>query len=162
MPDVLCLRPRDDFTRLGVIPPATLSVRYLDPGDIGLGCAMLTADALVIPAVGQAPATSLFEHSTVRMVQVTGAGADRVNGDGLAALGIHLSNAPGGSANAVAEYVIATVSALLRRLPGSTDAIRNGHCARHRAMIISSGLDEIAGLTVGIVGLGNIGRVVAA
>lgn len=162
MPEVLCLRPQDDFTRLGVVPPATLSVRYLDPGDAGLGRAMLTADALVIPAVGQPLATSLFEHSTVRMVQVTGAGVDRVNGDDLAALGIHLANAPGGSANAVAEYVIAAVSALLRRFPGCTDAIRTGHYSRHRAMIISSGLDEIGGLTVGIVGLGAIGRVVAA
>ena len=162
MTEVLCLRPRDDFTRLGVVPPANLSVRYLDPGDAGLGRAMLTAKALVIPAVGQPLATSLFEHSAVRMVQVTGAGVDRVNGDDLAALGIHLANAPGGSANAVAEYVIATVSALLRKLPGSTDAIRTGHYARHRAGIISSGLDEIGGLTVGIVGLGAIGQVVAA
>lgn len=162
MPEVLCLRPQDDFTRLGVVPPETLSVRYLDPGDTGLGRAMLTADALVIPAVGQSLATSLFEHSTVRMVQVTGAGVDRVNGDDLAALGIHLANTPGGSANAVAEYVIATVSAFLRQLPGSTDAIRSGHYARLRARIISSGLDEIGGLTVGIVGLGTIGQVVAA
>ena len=162
MPEVLCLRPQDDFTRLGVVPPATLSVRYLDPGNAGLGRAMVDADALVIPAVGQPLATSLFEHSAVRMVQVTGAGVDRVNGDDLAALGIHLANAPGGSANAVAEYVIATVSLFVRKLPGSTDAIRTGHYARHRERIISSGLDEIGGLTVGIVGLGAIGRVVAA
>lgn len=161
MPEVLCLRPRDDFTRLGVVPPATLSVRYLDPSDAGLGRAMLTADALVIPAVGRPPATSLFEHSAIRLVQVTGAGVDRVNVDDLAALGISLANTPGGSANAVAEYVIAAVSAFLRQLPGCTDAIRAGHYARHRARIISSGLDEIAGLTVGIVGLGAIGQVVA-
>jgi len=36
MNDVLCLRPEADFARLGVLPPASLTVTYLKPDDASL------------------------------------------------------------------------------------------------------------------------------
>lgn len=52
MPDVLCLRPEEDFTKIGVIPPAGLTITYTDPGDARLPVLLQRAEALVIPAVG--------------------------------------------------------------------------------------------------------------
>ena len=77
--DVLCLRPEADFQRVLALPPATLRVVYRGPGDSDVPTFMKMAQALVVPAVGPTLAESLFEGATVRFVQVTGAGLDRLN-----------------------------------------------------------------------------------
>src|SRR5262249_57754776 len=76
--NVLCLRPEADFARLGVLPPPSLTVTYLKPDDPSLGQRMKVTQALVIPAVGPKLSASLFEGSALRLVQVTGAGLDRL------------------------------------------------------------------------------------
>src|SRR5688500_19597602 len=77
--DVLCLRPEADFARAGVTPPAQLTVAYRKPDDPQLAAAIREARALVIPAVGGRLPGSLFEGSSVKLVQVTGAGVDRLD-----------------------------------------------------------------------------------
>lgn len=161
MPEVICLRPLEDFAKAGVVPPKALSIRAMAPESRELAEAMRSADALVIPAVGRTLATELFAGSAIRLVQVTGAGVDRVDGAGLARLGIAVAGVPGGSALAVAEYVVATAVALMRSLPGSTAAIRAGDYKNIRDRMIRCGLSQLAGLTVGVVGYGIIGQAAA-
>ena len=161
MPDVICLRPLDDFAWVGVILPEALDIRAMEPESPELGEAMRSAKALVLPAVGPALQTGLFAGSAIRLVQVTGAGIDRVDGAALAGLGIAVAGVPGRSALAVAEFVVATVSTLLRRLPESTAAIRAGEYMDIRGRMIRCGLNQFAGLTVGVVGFGIIGRATA-
>ncbi len=72
MNDVLCLRPEADFARLGVLPPASLTVTYLKPDDPSLTQHIKAAQALVIPAVGPKLAVALFEGSALLLIQVTG------------------------------------------------------------------------------------------
>jgi len=57
--NVLCLRPEADFARLGVLPPASLTVTYLKLDDPSLAQRMKPAQALVIPAVGPKLSASL-------------------------------------------------------------------------------------------------------
>ena len=161
MPEVICLRPLEDFANAGVALPKALSIRAMAPESRELAEAMRSAEALVIPAVGPALATELFAGSAIRLVQVTGAGVDRVDGAGLARLGIAVAGVPGSSALAVAEYVVATAVALLRFLPGSTAAIRAGDYENVRDRMIRCGLSQLAGLTVGVVGYGIIGQATA-
>ncbi len=161
MPDVICLRPLDDFAKVGVVLPEALDIRAMDPESPELGEAMRSARALVLPAVGPALQTGLFAGSAIRLVQVTGAGIDRVDSAALAGLGIAVASVPGRSALAVAEFVVATVSTLLRRLPESTAAIRAGEYMDIRGRMIRCGLNQFAGLTVGVVGFGIIGRATA-
>ena len=161
MPDVVCLRPLEDFANVGVVPPRALSIRAMEPESQELAEAMRSAEALVIPAVGPALDTELFAGSAIRLVQVTGSGVDRVDGTALAGLGIAVAGIPGRSAMAVAEYVVATVAALLRFLPGSTAGIRAGDYMNVRDRMIRSGLDQLAGLTVGVVGHGIVGQATA-
>lgn len=159
--DVLCLRPRADFTRIGVEPPAALSIDYRDPGDPALRSLLAEARALLIPAVGPALPGALFEGSRLALVQVTGAGVDRLDAAAMKRLGIPVANVPGGSNAAVAEYVVTTASTLLRRFAWADREIKAGRYKEFRARMVADNLAGLQGLRAGIVGLGTIGMAVA-
>jgi phosphoglycerate dehydrogenase-like enzyme len=158
---VLCLRPMADFARAGALPPAALDVRYHAPDDPLVPGLMRAARALVIPAVGPKLAPSLFEQSTVALVQVTGAGLDRLDQPTLTRLRIPVANVPGGSNSAVAEYAVTSASLLLRRLAWADAEIRNGNYVAFRARMLADNLAGLDGMLVGIVGLGTVGLAVA-
>ena len=93
--DVVCLRPQADFLKVGVTPPAQLSIAYIAPDDPDLPVLVKRARALVIPAVGPRLDGSMFADSEVRLVQVTGAGVDRLDEAAMRANGICLQMARG-------------------------------------------------------------------
>jgi phosphoglycerate dehydrogenase-like enzyme len=159
--EVLCLRPEEDFQRADALPPASLRVIYRSPNDPDVSQLMNQAQALVIPAVGPKLAQALFEETTVKFVQVTGAGLDRLDLGLLRTLGIAVANVPGGSNSAIAEYVLTSASMLLRRLAWADQEIRAGRYREFRARMLADNLSGLEGLTVGIVGLGVIGLAVA-
>jgi len=161
MADVLCLRPEADFTRVGVAPPEDLRITYMAPADAAMPAALKAASALVIPAVGPKLPLELFTGSAIRLVQVTGAGVDRLDTAGLKGLGIPVANVPGGSNDAIAEYAVACASALLRRFVQASVAVRGGDYAAFRARLLADNVDGLDGLLVGIVGMGEIGTAVA-
>jgi len=159
--DVLCLRPEADFLKVGVIPPKELSIAYLSPDDPELRESIRQARALVIPAVGPKLDGALFQDSAVRLVQVTGAGVDRLDETAMKEYGIVVANVAGGSNSALAEYAVACALTLHRRIAWADREIRDGNYKAVRARMIADNLQGIAGLTVGVVGLGNIGLAVA-
>jgi phosphoglycerate dehydrogenase-like enzyme len=156
---VLCLRPEADFARLDALPPRSLSVTYLTPDDPSLGALIKDATAVVIPAVGPKLPASLFEGSIVKLVQVTGAGLDRLDQAGMTKLKIPVANVPGN--NAVAEYAVTAATTLLRRFGMADAQIKAGNYAAFRARMIADNLSGLEGLQVGIVGFGVIGGAVA-
>ena len=79
MPNILCLRPEADFTRIGVIPPSGLDIIYMAPDDPDMPGVLKNCSALVIPAVGPNLPLALFDDTQLKLVQVTGAGVDRVD-----------------------------------------------------------------------------------
>ena len=155
--DVLCLRPEVDFTRVGVTPPAGLTIAYRRPDDPTLGALIREARALVIPAVGGKISGSLFENSKVKLVQVTGAGVDRLDEAAMKKLGIAVANVPGGSNSAVAEYAVGCAIMLLRRLAWSDMEIRDANYVSFRGRMVADNLPGLEGLTVGIIGMGTVG-----
>jgi phosphoglycerate dehydrogenase-like enzyme len=159
--DVVCLRPEEDFLKLGVVPPAALSVAYLSPADSELKARMAGARALVIPAVGPKLPATLFEGSSIRLVQVTGAGVDRVDAAAMKRLGIAVANVPGASSAAIAEYAVSGASVLLRRMCWADAELRKGNYVAARGRMVAENLSGLEGLTVGVVGLGVIGMTVA-
>src|ERR1700730_1853382 len=160
-PDVLCLRPEADFERAGALPPAALKVVYRLPEDADVPALVKTARALVIPAVGPKLPATLFEGTSVKFIQVTGAGLDRLDLSSMKQMGISVANIPGGSNSAVAEYVITAASVLLRRFAWADAQIRAGNYRAFRASMIAENLRGLDGLAAGIVGLGAIGLAVA-
>ncbi|HEV2631080.1 MAG TPA: NAD(P)-dependent oxidoreductase [Pseudolabrys sp.] len=161
MSDVLCLRPQADFARVDALPPSTLAVTYKAPDDAEVPTLMRKAQALVIPAVGPKLPAELFQGTALKLVQVTGAGLDRLDKAALAGLGIPVANVPGGSNSAVAEYAVTTASLLLRRFGWADAELKDGNYVAFRARMIGDNLAGLGGLLVGIVGLGVIGMAVA-
>jgi phosphoglycerate dehydrogenase-like enzyme len=160
--DVLCLRPEADFQRVGALPPALLKVVYRAAGDADVAELMKQARALVIPAVGPKLPVALFEGTSVKFIQITGAGLDRLDLDFLKQRGIAVANVAGGSNDAVAEYAVTAASVLLRRFSWADGEIRKGNYRDFRARMIADSLPGLDGLTVGVVGFGIIGAAVAA
>ena len=158
---VLCLRPEDDFLRVNAAAPKSLEVAYHAPSDAPVAALIKSSDALVIPAVGPKLAPDLFEGAKLKLVQVTGAGVDRLDQAAMTRLGIPVANVAGGSNSAVAEYVVTTASTLLRRFAWADAEIKAGHYAKYRARMIADNLSSVEGLLVGLIGFGTIGRAVA-
>jgi phosphoglycerate dehydrogenase-like enzyme len=159
--DVLCLRPRIDFERANALPSAPLTVAYRAPNDAEVIPLMKEARALVIPAVGPKLNPEMLANTTVKLVQVTGAGLDRLDLPLLRDMGIAVANVPGGSNSAIAEYAVSSASVLLRRFAWADAEIRAGKYEEFRARMVSANLSGLEGLLVGVIGLGTIGLAVA-
>ena len=160
--DVLCLRPEADFARVAALPPASLNVGYAKPDDPALRQRLAEVSALVIPAVGPKLPGTLFDGCELKLIQITGAGVDRLDETALTGLGIPVANVPGASNSAVAEYAVTAASMLLRRLAWADAEIGQGRYVDFRARMLADNLAGLEGLLVGVVGFGTIGTAVAA
>jgi phosphoglycerate dehydrogenase-like enzyme len=159
--EVVCLRPEADFARVDALPPPSLSVRYCGPADAAVPSYLATAHGMVIPAVGPKLPAKLFENTALKLVQVTGAGVDRLDPAVVKSHNIAVANVPGGSNNAIAEYVMTSASVLLRRLAFADAEIKAGRYAEWRARMLTANLGGLEDALIGIVGLGVIGLAVA-
>jgi (S)-sulfolactate dehydrogenase len=115
------------------------------------------ADALVVRNRTQVNAALLAGAPALKVVGRLGVGLDNIDVDACRARGIEVIPATGANALAVAEYVIGTAMFLLRGAFASSAAVANGDWPR---LALSSGR-ELSGRTLGIVGFGGIGRLVA-
>lgn len=95
----------------------------------------------------------------LRMIQRMGVGLDTLNLSEIKRRGIPLYVNQGINARSVAEHTVMLMLASLRRLTVVNSEVRGGHWARQ-----SQGLrnTELFGKTVGLIGMGNIGRFVAS
>lgn len=85
-----------------------------------------------------------------------GVGLDMIPMAAATAHGIPVANVPAVNAPAVAEYCIGTMLMLTRRLHELEKVLRSGDWSKARAM--ADDATEIGGRTIGIVGVGNVGR----
>ncbi|MGH8849397.1 MAG: NAD(P)-dependent oxidoreductase [Casimicrobiaceae bacterium] len=115
------------------------------------------ADALIVRNRTIVDAALLAAAPRLKVVGRLGVGLDNIDLPACAARAIDVMPATGGNARAVAEYVI-TVALLLRRgAYEATAAVAAGEWPR---AALSRGR-ELAGSTLGVVGFGSIGRLVA-
>jgi D-3-phosphoglycerate dehydrogenase len=96
----------------------------------------------------------------VRAVAIHGTGTDLVPLDVATARGVMVSNIPGGNAQSVAEYCVLAMLMLARNMSAITDALRRD--TWDAARVLGAGTHEIAGMTLGIVGVGAIGSRLAS
>ena len=92
------------------------------------------------------------------IVSTNGAGFDTVNVKDCTEAGVLVVNQTGGNAEAVATHVVAMVLALSKQIVQTNHALRGGRM-RDRTAYMGS---DVAGRTIGIVGLGNVGRRISA
>lgn len=161
MAQVVCLRPLEDFVRVGVTPPDDLSIVYR-PSDSDLTAVLGDATAVVLASVGPPLETATLRAAPgLRLVQFTGAGVDRVDVAELSRRGVTVASASGANAREVAEYVVLAAGTLLRRLAWADREIRRGRYREVRARMVSDNLPGYSDLVVGVVGMGHIGVAVA-
>ena len=97
----------------------------------------------------------------LRLVQTTSAGYDGIDVASLNRMGIQVANNYGGNAPAVAEHTIGLMVSVVRKLVLQFEATRSGDWYGTIGREEWTRPYEIAGKTVGIVGMGHIGRQVA-
>ena len=114
-------------------------------------------DALVVRSQTRVDADLLAAAAPrLSVVAVASVGTDRVDLEAAAAALVTVVNAPTGSTVAAAEHTMALLLALLRRIPSADASVRRGEWERARYVGT-----ELQGRTLGIIGLGKIGREVA-
>jgi D-3-phosphoglycerate dehydrogenase len=91
----------------------------------------------------------------LRMISIWGTGTDHVDLAACRARGVTVTSTPGLNAHAVAEHTMALMLAVTRRIPELDRQVRAGEWPRAL-------LAQLEGRTLGLVGLGAVGRRVAA
>lgn len=111
---------------------------------------------LAIRSATRVDAALLEAARALRIVGRAGIGVDNVDLAAAAARGVAVMNTPDGNVITTAEHAIALMFALARKIPAAHHALIGGRWDKTRFVG-----REITGKTLGIIGLGNIGRVVA-
>ena len=124
--------------------PAASDLKQLLPGCVGwlAGVEPITDDVL-------------SAASDLRIISRNGTGIDAIDLESARRRGIEIRRADGANARGVAELAIGMILALARSLPFSDAAIKAGGWSRRKGF-------ELEGKTLGVVGCGKIGRIVAA
>jgi D-3-phosphoglycerate dehydrogenase / 2-oxoglutarate reductase len=91
------------------------------------------------------------------IVSSNGAGYDPVDVDACTAAGVLVVNQSGGNANSVAEHALGMLLTLSKRIIEADRALRREPQVNRNALIGN----EAQGKTIGIIGLGNVGRRIA-
>jgi D-3-phosphoglycerate dehydrogenase len=102
-------------------------------------------------------AALLARAPSLLAVSTHGAGYDTVDVAAMTDAGVLVLNQQGGNAEGVAEHAVAMMLTLLKRITEAHAAMRAGTAADRPALMGR----ELAGRTVGLIGLGNIGTRVA-
>ncbi|MDW6240194.1 phosphoglycerate dehydrogenase [Escherichia coli] len=100
----------------------------------------------------QADTLSLL--SSVKIISRFGTGIDNIDLRAAQQSGIVVNNAVGINSNAVAEFIIGLIFASMRNIPGSYHAMQNGYWGESHGC-------ELQGKRIGLVGYGNIGKILA-
>lgn len=112
--------------------------------------------ALLIRSGTKVKADSIAAAHELRVIGRAGIGIDNVDVDAATRRGIVVMNTPGGNNVTTAEHAISLLLALARNIPQATASMKAGRWEKGRF----TGT-EVCNKTLGILGLGNIGSIVA-
>jgi D-3-phosphoglycerate dehydrogenase / 2-oxoglutarate reductase len=115
------------------------------------------ADALVVRSATTVDAQLIASAPKLRVIGRAGIGVDNIDIDAATKAGVLVVNAPRANIVSAAEHTIGLLLAQARNIPQADAALRAGSWDRSRYRGV-----ELIGKTLGIVGLGRIGTLVAA
>jgi len=113
-------------------------------------------DGLAIRSATKATKALLEASDRLKVVGRAGIGVDNVDIPAATARGIVVMNTPFGNSITTAEHAIALMFALARQLPEADASTQAGKWEKNRFMGV-----ELTGKTLGLIGCGNIGSIVA-
>lgn len=112
---------------------------------------------VVINSPQSVDASTIAAAPLLRVIGRAGVGVDNIDVDAASARGIVVMNVASGNTVSAAEQTIALLMALARHVPQAAALLRSGTWDRSSFLGV-----EVHGKTIGIIGLGRIGREVAA
>jgi len=118
--------------------------------------AIRDADALVVRSATKVTAQLLGHAQRLRVIGRAGVGVDNVDLEAATQKGVVVMNTPGGNAISVAEHTVGLMLAMARRIPQANGSMKQGRWEKKGLLGI-----ELRGKTLGLIGLGQIGREVA-
>jgi D-3-phosphoglycerate dehydrogenase len=135
-----------------------LTVDY-KPGlnEADLALAIEAADALVIRSGSKVTARVLEAAKNLKVIGRAGIGVDNVDVPAASKRGVVVMNTPTGNAVTTAEHAISLLLSVARMIPLACQSMKAGKWEKKK---FAEGR-ELAGKTLGVIGLGNIGRIVA-
>jgi D-3-phosphoglycerate dehydrogenase / 2-oxoglutarate reductase len=134
-----------------------IEVRWVDgPDREKLLAAVPEADALLVRSATTVDAEVLAAAPKLKIVARAGVGLDNVDVESATERGVLVVNAPTSNIHSAAEHALALLLSAARQIPAADASLRE-HTWKRSAF---SGT-EIFGKTVGVVGLGRIGQLVA-
>jgi D-3-phosphoglycerate dehydrogenase len=111
------------------------------------------ADALVVRSAVQVTKDVLQRAPALRIIGRAGVGVDNVDLAAATEAGVLVMNTPGGNAVSVAEHTLALMLAMARSIPQASLSTKSGKWEKKKFLG-----SELRGKTLGIIGLGSIGR----
>ena len=113
-------------------------------------------DGLAIRSMTKVDKDVLAAAKKLKVVARAGIGVDNVDIPAATAAGVIVMNTPFGNSITTAEHAIAMMFALARELPAADVSTQSGKWEKNRFMGV-----ELYGKTLGLIGCGNIGGIVA-
>ena len=114
-------------------------------------------DGLAIRSATKVTAAIIEKAAKLRVIGRAGIGVDNVDIPAASARGIVVMNTPFGNSITTAEHAIAMMFAVARQIPAADASTRAGKWEKSKFMGV-----EITAKTLGVIGCGNIGSVVAS
>jgi D-3-phosphoglycerate dehydrogenase len=119
--------------------------------------ALRSCEGLIVRSETKVTPELLDAASGLRVIGRAGVGVDNIDVNAATIRGIVVMNAPDGNTITTAEHTIALLISLARSIPQASSSLKSGRWDRKKFIGV-----ELQGKTLGVVGLGRIGRVVAS
>src|SRR6266403_2125082 len=113
-------------------------------------------DGLAVRSATKVTKALLEQAGNLKVIGRAGIGVDNIDVAAATQRGIVVMNTPYGNSITTAEHAIALMFALARQLPAADRSTQSGKWEKARFMGV-----ELAGKTLGVIGCGNIGSIVA-
>src|SRR5271155_699221 len=124
-----------------------------------LAAAVGAYDALIVRSGAKVTAKVLVNPGKIKAIARAGVGVDNIDLDAATAKGILVLNTAEASTLSTAEHALALLLSLARKIPQAHGALKSGALEwKKRSQYQGT---QLAGKTLGVVGLGRIGRTVA-
>lgn len=163
MATIVCSLPKERFEKYSVSWPQEWDVVYIERpiNEEGLE-KMRDADYLLVDCMDRITKEMLESCKKLKMLHVEGVSFNMVDTEAAKELGIVVCNNKAVNASAVAEHCVALMLAGLRKIMWMDTTIKTKGYAEANREFVEEGVHEVAGSTIGMIGMGVIGREVAA
>ena len=126
----------------------------LKPDDLKKICE--SYDGWVIRSGTKITAELIEAAKNLKVIGRAGVGYENIDADAATKKGIVVMNTPGGNNVTTGEHTVALMMALARHIPQAVASLKSGKWDRNKFVGV-----EMCNKTIGVIGLGNVGRIVA-